>query len=124
MNIVEKLLCVTEIEPAVKEMKSARLSKMLGQDTKIKIREISGRKFEAARNAAKSKGDGAYESSLMCATYGIVEPDLRNAELMKHFNVSTPKDLCEKLFSAEVYKIAEEIINLSGLNTSEDEVKN
>lgn len=128
MTIIDKLLQVDAngIQRATKKIKSKRLSRMLGEEgAEITIREISGRQFNDIKAMLRrNSGDSDYEANLMGCVYGIVEPDLKNQQLMEHFGVHTPKDLCEKLFSAEVYSIGEEIVALSGLSGDEEEVKN
>ena len=63
--------------------------------------------------------------NLMYCVEGVVEPNLRDTNLMEHFGVKTPKDLAEVLFDAEAGKIAGEIISLSGLSDdAEKDVKN
>ena len=127
MNLVDKLLAVDKnsAERATEKIRSKRLARLLGEDcAKITIREISGRQFNAVKERAKGGGDSDYEANLIGCTYGIVDPDLKNQQLQEHFGVHTPKDLCEKLFAAEVYSIAEKIVELSGLTDDEEMVKN
>lgn len=124
MNLVEKLMAVNTIEKEQKKIKSKRLTKLVGEGAEITIQEISGRRFNDVKKRAAGAGDAEYEANLICCLHGIVEPNLKDEQLQKHFEVHTPKDLCEKLFSAEVYTIAGEIVELSGLTDDEDEVKN
>lgn len=124
MNLVDKLLAVGEVTKKTAKMGSKRLSGIIGEHTEITIQEISGRRFNDVKNRITGGGDAEYEACLMCCMYGIVEPDLKSQQLQEHFGVHTPKDLCEKLFSAEVYAISDRIIDLSGLTGGEDEVKN
>jgi len=127
MNLVEKLLATSkqQIEKATKKIKSKRLGRVIGEDyAEITIQEIDGRRINQIKQMSRGQnGDDGYEQNLLCCLHGIVEQDLKNEELQKKFGVTTPKDLCEKLFNAEVYIIADEIMDVSGLNKTEDKVK-
>lgn len=126
MNLVEKLLAAgKDVEKETKILRSKRLGKIIGEEfAEIKVQELSGRTIERIKQISSTGKDNGYESNLLCCMYGIVEPDIKNEDLCKRFGVSTPKDLCEKLFDAEVYSIADEIINISGISAGEEEVKN
>ena len=56
----------------------------------------------------------------------LVEPNLKNKELQKHFGVATPKDLAEKLFlGGEIVDLADTVRSLSGYSEeTDDDVKN
>lgn len=131
MNLVDKLLASekTMVEKATKTLKSKRLGRFTGAEfEEITIQEISGRKFGVVKDRGESGADAGYESNLLCCTFGIVNPDLKNKELQKKFWTTNPMDLAEKLFSGEVYQIAGEIVGISGLIAdemeAEKEVKN
>ncbi len=124
MNLVEKLMRAGEMEKETATLRSQHLSNLLGEETSITIREVTGRQLSAVHERAKGEGDSAYESTLLCCMFGVIEPDLKNEKLQEHFKVTTPKDLCEKLFSAEAYPIAEKILELSGATSNEEMVKN
>lgn len=125
MSLVEKLLAAdADIKKSTKRIKSERLTKMIGADAYITIQEVSGRGFSQAKALSKGAPDPDFEANLIFAVKSIVDPDLKDEKLMERFGAATPKDLCEKLFEGEVYKIAEEVIGLSGISASEDDVKN
>lgn len=133
MNLIEKLIR-TDKDKAYKreekKIKSARLSRILGEDTEITIRELSGRKINDLSVMAVDKKGNIDQSkllnvNLMYCVEGIVEPSLKDAALMEHFGAKTPKDLAEILFGIEANMIADEIAMLSGIGEgSEEEVKN
>ncbi len=133
MNLIEKLIRIdkeTLLKKETKTMKSARLSKIVGEEANIVIKELSGRKLNDISAMMVDK-DGNKDFSrladinLMYCVEGVVEPNLRDTNLMEHFGVKTPKDLAEILFDAEAGKIAGEIISLSGLSDdAEKDVKN
>lgn len=133
MNLIEKLIRIDKekaLEKEKKTIKSSRLSKILGEDTKITITELSGKRLNDLSAMMMDKnGNKDYSKmqdvNLMYCVHGIVEPDLRDARLLEHFGAKTPKDLAAILFDAEAGKIAGEIVSLSGLSDgAEEEVKN
>ena len=132
MNLIEKLIRVdkeTVEKKETKKIRSARLTKLLGEETEITIQEVSGRKHNDIMQMmfdeeGKRNISAAYDTNLMFCVNGIVEPDLKDPALLEHFNAATPKDLAAILFQAEAGTIADEIIALSGLKTEEKEIKN
>lgn len=132
MNLIDKLIATDKnrIERQEKEIVSKRLSRLLGEEAKIKIRELSGRRInDLNQMMVKKNGERdsskIYDTNLMYCLEGIVEPDLKDSKLMSHFGAATPKDLVEILFDSESSLIAGEIISLSGLSKEdEEEVKN
>ena len=102
---------------------------MLGEDTEITIQEISGRKSnDIMQMMFDSKGNkkmsALYDTNLMICVNGIIEPNLKDQTLMEHFGAATPKDLVAILFDSEASSIADSIVDLSGLKTKEEDVKN
>ena len=107
---------------------SKRLQRVLGADelVEITIKEISPAKYNSIRDANKNNSDEFAVYNRICLE-GIVEPNLKDNELMKHFQCSTPISLVEKLFSMEVVAIANSIAELSDFATEDkqvEEVKN
>lgn len=121
-----------------KEFESKKLQKALKSEDPICIK-IKGLDYKRYNYYLKQQLDkeGNYDfekapraKSRMVAEC-VVEPDLANAALLKHFKCATSADLAEKLFSLEINEIADKIAELSGLITDEkkaqeavDEVKN
>lgn len=133
MNLIEKLIRIdkeTLLKKETKTVKSARLSKIVGEETNIVVKELSGRKLnDISAMMVDKDGDKDFSKltdvNLMYCVEGVVEPNLRDTNLMEHFGVKTPKDLAEILFDAEAGKIAGKIISLSGLSDgAEEDVKN
>lgn len=133
MNLIEKLIRLDKEkvqERDTKKIKSERLSKLLGVETEITIKELSGKKLNDLTQIIITK-DGRkdfsrmYDLNLMYCVEGVIEPNLKDGALQEHFGVKTPKDLAALLFDAEAGKIAGEIIALSGIGKdAEEEVKN
>ena len=132
MNLIEKLIRVdkeTVEKKETKKIRSARLTKLLGEETEITIQEVSGRKHnDIMQMMFDSKGNkkmsALYDTNLMICVNGIIEPNLKDQTLMEHFGAATPKDLVAILFDSEASSIADSIVDLSGLKTKEEDVKN
>jgi hypothetical protein len=136
MNLYEQLLKADQEkarEYATGTYRSKRLAKVLGKDepVEIKIREVD---IETIKNIQQysTKRDGSldrnktFDSNLMLVVEGLVDPDLKNEELQKHFNASDAIELASVLFRFESAFIADEIIKLSNMQRTdvEDTVKN
>ena len=129
MNLIEKLIRIdkeTLLKKETKTVKSARLSKIVGEETNIVVKELSGRKLnDISAMMVDKDGDKDFSKltdvNLMYCVEGVVEPNLRDTNLMEHFGVKTPKDLAEILFDAEAGKIAGKIISLSGISDVAEE---
>ena len=90
-------------------------------DGKVIIRSIDDEEYDAIDRSSKTE----YEMN-MNAVYGaVVEPDLRNAELHKAYEVmDNPVKIVRKIFSrAEVNNIANEIAKLSSMVQKKDLIK-
>ena len=138
MNLVDKLLKADtkkadELETDV--FKSKRLAKILGmkeETADITIREVKSRRVNdimAYQVDGKGRMDfsKSFDAKLMMCIEGVVDPDLRNKDLQKHFGVGSAKELAEKIFGIEVTDISDEISRLSGLGDEgnlEEEIKN
>ena len=136
MNLVEKLLAVEKKEfdkIERKELASRQLSKLLGvEDAKITIQAIDGGLYTSLSASAVSKKgnfnfEKGFEVNAKIAAAGIIEPDLKNEELLKHIGAATPAEAAKKIFKGEVNVISDEIARLSGFTDTEEteeEVKN
>jgi len=136
MNLVDKLmkLDTAELEKMpISKIKAKRLTEIMGEDAMITVRAIKGERYtELTTNTVDSKGkvrmDKIYDANALVAAEGIVDPDVRSAELQKHFGCASPKELVKVLFpGGELAKIAGEITDLSGYgddDEAEEEVKN
>ena len=129
MNLVEKLLAVDKgiiQKEDTKEIVSSQLTKLTKEETKIKIRAIDGDRFMFLSSTGLDKEGNpiiskAYSTNAKVVAEGVIEPDLKNTELQKHFNATDPADLAKKMFKGEVNQIGDAIANLSGFGTTEQE---
>ena len=133
MNEFEKLLKLDKgklNEMPTKEIPSKRLAFLLGEDSAtIKIRALSSREIEYVTEfTTDANGDvnqrRLIDGNALVCSKAIIEPDVKSDELIQHFGASDSKDLCEKLFEMEMATIATEVMELSGIGASENDVKN
>jgi len=135
MNLVEKLIAVDKKEfekIETKELSSKALTKLLGENAKVKIQAVDGDLF-GALSASGLDEDGevdygrAFSTNAKIAAAGIIEPNLKDDALLKHVGAATPADAAKKIFKGEINRIASEISELSGFKSEEStdkEVKN
>ena len=136
MNLVEGLLQADQAkakEYATGTFKSKRLAKVLEKKdpVEITIREVdleiikNIREFATRRDGSFDAGK-SFDSNFMLVAEGVVDPDLNNEELQKHFGADSAANLAEILFRFEANYIADAIIKLSNmsLEDAEDIIKN
>ena len=135
MNLVEKLMTIDRKEfdkIEKKEIPSRQLSRLLGTDAKVTIQAVDGDLFGGLSASGLDKNGEVdygrvFSTNAKIAAAGIVEPNLKNEELLKYLGVATPADAAKKIFRGEINKIASEITKLSGFDNEEDmdkEIKN
>ena len=90
-------------------------------DGKVIIRSIDDEEYDAIDRSSKTE----YEMNMNAVYRAVVEPDLRNAELHKAYEVmDNPVKIVRKIFSrAEVNNIANEIAKLSSMVPKKDLIK-
>lgn len=135
MNLVEKLMAVDKGEfekLETKEIPSKQLSKLLGEEAKVKIQAVDGDLFGGlSASGLDEEGDvdysRAFSTNAKIAAAGIIEPDLKSEGLLRHLGVATPADAAKKIFKGEINKISAEIAKISGFESEKEtdkEVKN
>jgi len=105
--------------------RSKRLQRVTGADdlVEITIKELAPSKINSIRKGS----DDDFDIYKNICLEGIIEPNVKDNALMKHFQCSSPISLIEKIFSVEIPSIANAIVELSEFATEEDqknEVKN
>ena len=90
-------------------------------DGKVIIRSIDDEEYDAIDRSSKTE----YEMNMNAVYRAVVEPDLRNAELHKAYEVmDNPVKIVRKIFSrAEVNNIVNEIAKLSNMVQKKDLIK-
>lgn len=136
MNLVEKLMKIDSGEfdkKKTKEIPSKILSEALGEQVKIKIESVDPQMvLELSTNGLDDDGNPiiakTLETNSLIAAAAVVDPSLKDAELMKHLGVATPAQAALKLFKGEVNTIAAKVNEMAGFNIDADgadkEVKN
>ena len=116
MDILELLLSKEITKLPEKVIKHKRLTMECGQDVTFKLRALP---YEKSSEIMKLHQEDA---EVYIVLDGVIEPNLRNDELMKKYGVITPAELIKKLFlHGEIVDISREIERLSGfrINTIE-----
>lgn len=135
MNLVEKLLKLDSKEfskKRTKEIYSERLSEMLGEKAYITLQEMDPQEFlDLSASGLDEDGEAimakTIETNSKLAAAAIIDPQLKDANLMKHLGVATPAMAAEKLFRGEVSVIALEARKMAGFGDiveSDNEIKN
>lgn len=139
MNITEKLLKIDRGEFAKEktaEIEAPTLSEVLGEEMTVKVKALSGDRYtELTSRMLTEEGtldfSQVYNVNGIIAVEGIIEPDLKDKDLQKHFGCVTPLELAKVLFpGGELTKIADKITEISGFvndkkkKQARDEVKN
>lgn len=115
-----------------KEISSKQLSRLIGCETKVTIQAIDGGTYGSLTASGLNRNgevdyNRAYDTNAKFVAAGIVNPDLKNEELLKYLGVATPADAAKKIFKGEINRISAEIATLSGFGdeeTTDKEIKN
>ena len=107
-----------------------RLSKALGTKFELKLRAIGAERYtEIQKDAIDLNKKGGvsdvdlYAMQVLTVIDGVVEPSLKDKQLLEHFGAHTAKELVGKLFlSGELSDIASEISKLCGYDKDQSEV--
>lgn len=131
MNLIDELLKADfkQIDDKAK-VKVSKLSKLLGHDVEITVQAIDGKRYRDIRNMAtktvknKTKFDvGQFQDNVVLN--GVVEPSLKDKDLLDRFKVATPLELMDKLFyPGDINKLSDKISELSGFDEEEPEEEN
>lgn len=130
MSLVDKLMAIDTgkyAEGRTGEVPAKRMSEVMGEPVMIRVRALSGDQYtDITTRMMDKKGNAdfakAYDVNALLVVEGVIEPDLKNKELQKHFGATTPKELAKILFpGGELTEIANKITELSGFNSPEDE---
>ena len=122
------------MEVPSKEVKAVHLSNLLGEDSYITIKALSGTQYMDLLATARNKKNDLdmskmFKAQSLIVVEGVTEPSLKDAELQKHFGAASPVDLAQILFpGGELTSVFNEVAKLSGFieddEELEEEVKN
>lgn len=135
MNLAEKLLKIDKGEfdkEKTKDIPSKMLSELFGEPTKITVKAIDPQEvLNISASGLDDEGNPIIKKSLetnaILAAAAVVDPPLKDTELLKHLDVQTPSAAALKLFKGEVNKIAIEVNKLAGFDIGDNtdkELKN
>jgi hypothetical protein len=135
MNLAEKLLQIDKGEfdkEKTKDIPSKMLSELFGEPTKITVKAIDPQEvLDISASGLDDEGNPIIKKSLetnaILAAAAVVDPPLKDTELLKHLDVQTPSAAALKLFKGEVNKIAIEVNKLAGFDIGDNtdkELKN
>lgn len=130
MNLVEKLMKIDSGEfnkKKTKEMTSKMLSEILGEKATITIQSVDPQEIlELSASGLDDDGNPiitkTLETNSLIVAAAVVDPPLKDADLMKHLGVATPAQAALKLFKGETNTIAAEVNKMAGFNIDADEV--
>ena len=135
MNLAEKLLKIDKGEfdkEKTIQIPSRQLSELLGEPTKITIKALNPQEvLDISASGLDDEGNPIIKKTLatnaILAAAAVVDPPLKDTDLLKHLGVATPDAAALKLFKGEVNKISIEVNKLAGFDIGDDtdqEIKN
>lgn len=135
MNLAEKLLKIDKGEfdkEKTIQIPSRQLSELLGEPTKITIKALNPQEvLDISASGLDDEGNPIVKKTLatnaILAAAAVVDPPLKDTDLLKHLGVATPDAAALKLFKGEVNKISIEVNKLAGFDIGDDtdkELKN
>ena len=135
MNLAEKLLKIDKGEfdkEKTIQFQSRQLSELLGEPTKITIKALNPQEvLDISASGLDDEGNPIVKKTLstnaILTAAAVVDPPLKDTDLLKHLGVATPDAAALKLFKGEVNKISIEVNKLAGFDIGDDtdkELKN
>jgi hypothetical protein len=135
MNLAEKLLKIDKGEfdkEKTTQIPSRQLSELLGEPTKITIKALNPQEvLDISASGLDDEGNPIIKKTLatnaILAAAAVVDPPLKDTDLLKHLGAATPDAAALKLFKGEVNKISIEVNKLAGFDIGDDtdkELKN
>lgn len=113
MDILKELLELTPRANKTQQVKMLMLSERAGKDMIFTVRELS---YNEIKNILDmSELSQKTDIKMQVVLKGVVEPSLKNKELLQHYNAPTPAELLPKILSAgEITELSDIIQKLSG----------
>ena len=117
-------------EKPTKVIELGRLTKVLGNKAEFTVTALDPeRHADIQRTSVDFNKKGSirdlklFEMQVLTLIDGVVEPSLKDKDLLAHFGVATPKELVKKLFLAgEISDLYGAINELSGYDKDDEEV--
>ncbi len=135
MNLAEKLLKIDKgdfAKEVTKEVTSKQLTRLFGEPTKVTLKALDPQEvLDISATGLDDDGNPiikkTLETNALLVAAAVVDPALKDADLLKHLGVMTPSEAAIKLFKGEVNKLGIEINKMAGFDIEDDtdkEIKN
>lgn len=113
MDILKELLGLTPRENKTQQVKLLKLSERAGKDMIFTVRELSYNEIKNILDMAENNPTADIKMHVVLK--GVVEPSLKDSQLLQHYNAPTPAELLPKILSAgEIAELNDVIQKLSG----------
>lgn len=133
MNLVDKLLTIDAKsfkEKKTEKYEIKRVSDLLGEKFEVTLQEIKPKEYQSMQleildNKGRVDYDKSYGINQKIVLKSVVDPDLKDEKLQKHFGAADPLDMVELLFKgSDLTNAVEVIAKLSGFSGDEEEQGN
>lgn len=115
----------SKLELPTETIEFKRINKMFGgKKVEFTVSAISYSAFKHVQEVSTKRNSdeldwNEFQTNLIVE--GLIDPSMRNTDLMNMFKVATPKELVDELFMpGEVTKLSERIVVLSGFDDEEE----
>lgn len=113
MDILKELLGLSARENKTQQVKMLMLSERAGKDMIFTVRELSYNEIKNILDMAENNPNA--DIKMQVVLKGIVEPSLKDNQLLQHYNAPTPAELLPKILNAgEIDDLYNIIQRLSG----------
>ena len=113
MDILKELLGLSARKNKTQQVKLLNLSERAGKDMIFTVRELSYNEIKNILDMAENNPTADIKMHVVLK--GVVEPSLKDKELLQHYNAPTPAELLPKILSAgEIAELNDIIQRLSG----------
>ncbi|BCK01409.1 phage tail assembly chaperone [Anaerocolumna chitinilytica] len=130
MNLVDKLLAADAKkfhEKRTAKFEIKRISEILGEKFEVTLQEINTKDYQTMQlEILDRKGrpdfDKQYDINCKVLLKGVIDPDLKDERLQKHFGAADPLDMVKLLFKGDdMTNAVEAIAELSGFSLNEED---
>lgn len=119
-------------EVPTEKVRAKRLSEIAGEDVFVTVSALPGDRYTEISTTSVRNGkvdySRAYDMQSLMVAEAVKDPDLKSADLQRHFGAATPRDLARILFpGGEIARLADVVTRLSGYSDDEglvEQVKN